>query len=136
MPVFNAYPVTTTVSVDDTVLIFQDSSQTVKQISFSDFIASITAVTNNAVTVTPVNSDTTITPQMGILEVNSGASVTITLPLAASSSGITFPIVSKGTGTTTVQASGSDTIKGLTSITVAQYDIVRLTSDGSNLYSF
>lgn len=119
----------------DTFIIWQDSSGTVCQISLSDLIASFISNTQGAQTVTPINADTVLTPEMGFVVVNSGAAITVTLPLAAASSGITFPIMNKGAGHVTIQTSGSDTVAGQSTVTLTQFQSTRLQSDGSNLFS-
>lgn len=135
MPQFPSYPIVTSISPADTILLWQASSSTVNQITFSDLIASIQSNTDGAQIITYLNADTVLTPAMGYVVVNTGANTTMTLPLAAASSGITFGVLNKGVGHVTIEPSGSDTIAGQSSVTLGQYESIRMTSDGSSLYS-
>lgn len=135
MPQFGSYPIVTSIDPADTILIGRDSDGTINQITFSDLIASIQSNTDGAQTVTYVNADTTLTAEMGYVVANTGANITLTLPLAAASSGITFGVLNKGVGHVTIDPSGSDTIAGQSSITLGQFESARMTSDGSSLFS-
>jgi len=135
MPQFGSYPILTSIDPADTILFRRDSDGTINQITLADLIASIQSNTDGAQIVTYVNADTTLTPAMGYVVANTGANITLTLPLAAASSGITFGVLNKGVGHVTVDPSGSDTIAGQASITLGQFESARMTSDGSSLYS-
>jgi hypothetical protein len=135
MPQFGSYPILTSIDPADTILFRRDSDGTINQITFSDLIASIHSNTDGAQTVTYVNTDTTLTPALGYVVANTSANITLTLPLASASSGITFGVLNKGVGHVSIEPSGSDTIAGLSSITLGQFESASMTSDGSNLFS-
>jgi len=85
--------------------------------------------------ITTVTSSTTLVPaQSGIVLVNNAAVTTITLPNAASSTGLTFTIKRLTANAVTVASAGGTIDGAATQALAAQYDFITLVSDGANWY--
>jgi hypothetical protein len=57
---------------------------------------------------------------------------TVTLPTAASVGGRTYVVKNSGTGVITIACNGAETIDGIATHTLAQYDSLTLVSNGTN----
>lgn len=134
MPQYNSYPSITSLNPNDVILVWQDSSSSVKTISYEDLLAEIKADNSNTLNTTLINSDTTLTGSEQFVVVNSGSTVVVTLPLSASNTGKPLIIARLGAGDVTVQRAGSDSIGSATSISLDQYDIATLTADGTTTW--
>lgn len=121
MPQYNAPALITSLDPADILLAWQTASGANKTITFADFVDSVQAEFSYLQTVSEVTVNTAIDGTYQLVVANSGAGITITLPSALAYIGATFSIVNKGAGTLTVARSGSDTIGGATSVTMAQY---------------
>jgi len=85
--------------------------------------------------VTTLTGDTTLAvTQSGVVLVNNAAASTITLPAAASSSGLTFTIKCLTVNAVTVASAGGTIDGAATQSLAAQYDYLTVISDGSNWY--
>lgn len=134
MPQYNSYPSITNLSPNDVILVWQDSSSSVKTISYEDLLAEIKADNSNTLNTTLINSDTILTGSEQFVVVNSGSAVVVTLPLSASNTGKPLIIARLGAGAVTVERAGSDLIGSATSISLDQYDIATLTADGTTTW--
>lgn len=134
MPQYNSYPSITSLNPNDIILVWQDSSSSVKTISYEDLLAEIKADNSNTLNTTLINSDTTLTGSEQFVVVNSGSTVVVTLPLSASNPGKPLIIARLGSGDVTVERAGSDLIGSATSISLDQYDIATLTADGTTTW--
>jgi len=118
---------------EDIVLVWQDASGANKTITGQDLATSLQALMNPDETVTFITSNTLLSDEQ-IVVANSGAPFTITLPTAMDHEGQRYTIVNKGAGTLTVARTGSDTIGGATSLTLAQYHGYSFISDGQGVW--
>jgi hypothetical protein len=134
MPQYNAYPSITSLNPADIILVWQDSSSSVKTISYEDLLAEIKLDNSNTLNTTLINTDTTLTGSEQFIVVNSGADVVVTLPLSGSNIGKPLKIARLGSGAVTVERAGSDLIGSATSISLDQYDIATLTADGTTTW--
>lgn len=80
--------------------------------------------------VTSVSGNYTVTVHDAVVVTT--AAVTVTLPDAAGITGRIFEVKNTAAGNTTVQGTGGDTLDGNANVTLAQWDAVRVISDGSN----
>ena len=87
--------------------------------------ASVTTLTGSA---------TLVTTQSGVVLVNNAAAATVTLPAAASSTGLTFTIKRLTANAVTVASAGGTIDGAATQALAAQYDFITVVSDGTNWY--
>jgi hypothetical protein len=80
---------------------------------------------------TPIDSNYFITTNDYLMNVSAGSYV-ITLPSSVNLLGQVFIIKSISSGSQTIKPDGSETIDGSSSITLNQYDVLTVASDGSN----
>ena len=80
---------------------------------------------------TQVNGTYTVLPTDYFVEAT-GNSFTINLPSASDISGQSYEIKNSGSGVVVVDANGSQTIDGVLTKTLNQYDSLFITSNGSN----
>ena len=78
-----------------------------------------------------VTSAYTVTYQDFMVECTSGT-FAVTLLSAAGITGQEFEVKNSGTGTITVTPDGSETIDGAATVVLAQYDAVKVMSNGTN----
>ncbi len=93
---------------------------------------------NSRPTITSVSTNTTIsnpasTDSWIIYNSTASSQITITLPTAASITGMRYDIKRSGAGSVIVATTSSQTIDGLSSVTISsQYANLTVISDGSN----
>lgn len=138
MPQFNAYPTSTELLADDTILMWSDADGAVQQISGENLATALQLLWNPNLTVNILSSNTVLTSDYQFVQCNSGSTFTLTIPDSDSEVellGKPFYISNKGAGTVTLQRSGSDTIGGATSLAIAQGESVIIISDGAGYWS-
>lgn len=133
MPQYNQPSLITSLVGADIILVWQTASGAVKTITGANLAASLQALMNFTDTVTQVSSNTLLSTEQMVVA-NSGSTFTITLPSATANQGRRYTIVNKGAGTVTVARTGSDTIGGVTSLTLAQYHAYTFESDGNGMW--
>lgn len=82
-------------------------------------------------TITTKSSAYTVAATDDVVIATSGT-WTATLPTAVGNTGLCLTIQNSGTGTITVDGNGSETISGLTTKTLTQWDSLSMMSDGAN----
>ncbi len=117
----------------DIVLVWQTSSGTVKTITAQDLADSLQALMEFNDTVTFITSNRLLSDEQMVVA-NSASPFTLTLPTASAHEGQKYTITNKGAGTLTVARTGSDTIGGATSLTLAQYHAYTFQSDGVGVW--
>lgn len=133
MPQYNTPAAIASLLGPDIVLIWQTSSGAVKTITGQNLANSLQALMAFNDTVTFITSNTLLSTQQMVVA-NSGSTFTLTLPTASSNQGRRYTIVNKGAGVVTVARTGSDTIGGATSLTLAQYHAYTFESDGVGVW--
>ena len=133
MPQYNMPALITELIGGDIILVWQTSSGAVKTITGQDLADSLQALMEFNDTVTFVTSNLMLSNQQFVVA-NSGATFTITLPAAIDNEGRRYNIVNKGVGIVTIARSGTDTIGGVTSLTLAQYHGYTFESDGQGVW--
>lgn len=134
MPQYNFPSSITTLSPNDIILVWQDSTSSNKTITYANLLSEIKVDNSNTLNTTLINVDTTLTGTEQFVVVNSGSAVVVTLPLSASNTGKPLIISRLGAGDVTVERAGSDLIGSATSISLDQYDIATLTADGTTTW--
>jgi hypothetical protein len=136
MPQYNdpALGLTSAVAANDLFLFWVDAVSGNKGILGSDLAAALKALMTFVDDPVIVTTNTTLTGAYSFVIANSGAGITITLPSANAFPGQRFRIANKGAGNLTVARSGSDTISGNTSVTLAQYKAYEFESDGAGVW--
>lgn len=133
MPQYNMPALITQLIGGDIILVWQTSSGAVKTIVAQDLATSLEAMMNLNDSVTFITSNTLLSNQQMVVA-NSGAPFTISLPAAVSFQGKSYKIFNKGAGLLTVQRTGTDTIAGVTSLTIPQYSGILVEADGQNTW--
>lgn len=133
MPQYNAPAISVIVAGNDIVLFWQTASGAVKTITGQNLANSLQQLMTFTDAVTFIASNTLLSTEQMVVA-NSGAAFTITLPSAIANQGRRYTIVNKGAGVLTVSRSGSDTIGGATSLTLAQYHSFIFQSDGQGVW--
>ncbi len=85
--------------------------------------------------VATITANTTLTLDQEVVLCNNSSNITVTLPTASGNSGKSYTLkkIGNNTATVTLDAAGSETIDGTTTVVLfVQYDSVSITSDGSN----
>ncbi len=134
MPQFNTYPPASVFALTSLFLFWDEDSGTVVSITGEDLVASVKTLMDPNETVNIVSANVTLTDAYQFVVANSGSGFTITLPSAAANPGKKYYISNKGAGTITIGKTGSDTIKGATSITMVQYKSYLIMSDGVDMW--
>lgn len=130
MPQFNAYPSITELNPNDVIIVWQDSSSSVKTITYADLLAEIKSDGGNTLNTVYVTADETLNGDEQFVVSNSGSAIVLTLPLSGSNAGKPIQFARLGSGALTIETSGSDTISGDADFSLDQYQTVTLTADG------
>ncbi len=133
MPQYDQPALITSLIGGDIILVWQTSSGAAKTITGQDLADSLQLMMQFNDTVSFISSNTLLSNEQMVVA-NSGAAFTITLPTAINFEGKSYTIVNKGAGVLTVARSGTDTIGGVTSLTLAQYHGYTFTSDGQGVW--
>lgn len=133
MPQYDQPALITELDAADIILIWQTAAGAVKTITGQDLADSLQGLMEFNDTVTFITSATLLSDEQMVVA-NSGAPFTITLPTAMDYEGKRYTIVNKGAGTLTVARTGTDTIGGATSLTLAQYHGFTFESDGQGVW--
>lgn len=133
MPQYNFPALITSLLGPDIVLIWQTSSGANKTVTAQNLATSLEALMSFNDTVTFVTSNLMLSTQQMVVA-NSGSTFTISLPAAIDNPGRRFTIVNKGAGVVTIARTGTDTIGGATSLTLAQYHGYTFESDGQGVW--
>lgn len=99
----------------------------------SEFVARKGFVSLGGITfpVTEVTTTYSITQSDYLVECTGSSSFTVTLPTAVGIEGQIFGIKNSGSGTITVNTTSSQTIDGVTSITLGPKDYLQISSSGA-----
>ncbi len=134
MPQFNDYPEIDDLLAADLILVYKSDVGAVKTIAVDNLAAALRSITRKNLGITNINSATTLDSTNELVIGNSGAGFTVTLPLSASNAGLPLYLSNIGAGDMTVNTVGGDTIRGLTEVTLSQYESFLFVADGDAMW--